>query len=118
MRAVLYTFDLEPITVLELPAEAMRYLRKEGAVNLQVIEPLSFGIHLDPSTPVTLKYVRIVAEPLRRREHETLMLFTADEESALLLKAAFLPGQHSAVRERERRAFAKGVLVAFTKLGE
>lgn len=118
MRAVLYTFDLEPITVLELPADAVRYLRKGGAVSLAVMEPISFDFDFDPSTRVTMRQVRIVAEPWRRREHETLVLFTADEESALLLKAAFLPGQHSAVHEREKRAFAHGVLAAITRLGE
>lgn len=45
------------------------------------------------------------------------MLFTPDEENALLLRASFLPGQHNAVRNKERNAFAAGFLKALQEIG-
>jgi len=38
---------------------------------------------------------RIYGELLRRKEHQSLMLFTADEELALALRATCLPGQRA-----------------------
>lgn len=61
-----------------------------------------------------MRRVVITAERLVRNGHETLMLFTGDEESALLLKADFLPGQRAAVQGLQRRSFAAGVLATLT----
>ena len=36
MRAVLYAYDLEPITIIDVPHEAMGYLRKHGIVRVYV----------------------------------------------------------------------------------
>lgn len=46
------------------------------------------------------------------------MLFTHDEETALQMKAAFLPGQQGAMQDMQRIAFAYGFLTALRKLGE
>ena len=46
------------------------------------------------------------------------MLFTHDEETALQMKAAFLPGQLGAIQGMQRNAFAQGFLTALRKLGE
>lgn len=63
------------------------------------------------------KLVSIRGERIRRFEHETLMLFTEDEETALLLRAEFLPGQRATLQDKERRAFAKGFLKALQDFG-
>ena len=36
MRAVLYAYDLEPITIIDVPHGAMDYLRKHGIVRIHV----------------------------------------------------------------------------------
>ena len=46
------------------------------------------------------------------------MLFTDDEEAALLLKSELLPGQHKDVQSRERSAFAQGFMDALNMLGK
>lgn len=119
MRAVLYTDDFEPITVLELSQQACGYLERTGIVNLAVIPPVQ--LHWEESGEITgnsIRQVCIRAELFVYRRKRTLLLFTSDDENALLLKSAFLPGQIAQVRENERSAFARGFLTAIAGLGE
>ena len=117
MRAVLYTHDMEPITVLELKRWAWEFLERTGIVRLHVAEPPLTTPWSGPPANGLFRIVTIKAERLRRGNQEHLMLFTSDEESALLLESAFLPGQHRWVQERERVAFAQGFLHALDMLG-
>jgi len=119
MRVVLYADDMEPITVIDLPAMAEGYLNETGMVRLAVKLPPMLSVMAAQQAPVhdVLKTVTIFAERFVRRGREHTMLFTRDEESALLLKCAFLPGQQSGLQERERAAFAHGFLDALVKLG-
>ena len=121
MRAVLYADDIEPITVIELSELAERYLNKFGMVRLAVLTPLTLSDMIDyeqrPLQQPWSGIVRIFAESFVRRGREHMMLFTPDEESALLLKCAFLPGQQSRLQEREREAFARGFLKALAAVG-
>lgn len=119
MRHVLYAEDFEPITILELKPFAESLLEERGIVRLQVIAPLQATLAYD-SAPVFMEAYRLVtirAEPVRRNGRTHLMLFTHDEESALLLKSAFLPGQRGILQEREREAFAKGFMKAVDMIG-
>lgn len=117
MRAVLYTHDLEPITVLELKPWAWDFLERTGIVRLHVPMPPANTPWSGPPVMEPLRIVTIQAERLCRGSQEHLMLFTRDEESALLLESAFLPGQHRRVQDRERMAFAQGFLHALDLLG-
>ena len=122
MRVVLYTHDVEPITILELSAWAYEFLRKHRTVRLPVVQAprmcvLNAGSP-PPDSEHSLCLVEITAETLRRNGETHMMLFTHHEEQALLLKAAFLPGQRHQLREQERKAFAEGFLYALSKIGE
>lgn len=112
-RAVLYTHDLEPITVLQLTPQARSYLLETGQVALAVREPFTW----DGREHAMCRTVRITAEVFCRRRQRSLMLFTEDEEAALLLQAAFLPGQQRELNERRDAAFARGFLAAIDALG-
>lgn len=116
MRAVLYATDFEPITIIDLPPTVLHYIAVHQQVNLAVMEPVKFESPDDEHEPLKIRHVNIRAERIKRGEHEAWMLFTADEESALLLKAAFLPGQVGELRSREREAFIAGVATAFKNL--
>lgn len=122
MRSVIYASDFEPITIVDLPPWAYAYLEKHGRVVLPVMappieRPLRLGESFDPQAVGAWK-VRINAVPFRFFDTRHLLLYTADEETALLLKSVFLPGQQRAMREKERRAFAGGIQAAFDMLGK
>ena len=119
VRAVLYTFDFEPITVVELPPAARERLECEGELTLPVLEmvPLEFMRQADRINPAKTKMVRIFVEELRRGSHSHLMLFTPNDENALLLKSAFLPGQRKEVRDERAEAFVQGFMKALSSYG-
>ena len=117
MRVVLYTNDMEPITVIDLSKTAARYLHQYNHVRLPVIEPISLISTNDDKVIQHFKTVDIYAERLRRKGAETLMLFTNDEENALLLKSIFLAGQQSEINNIKNQSFARGFLHALNTLG-
>lgn len=119
-RVVIYAMDMEPITVVELDAAALLYLEVHGFVQLWVQPKFSWQMGASDTeiTPYRHSIVRILAEPLHRNGVRHLILLTEDEESALLLRAVFLPGQHAWVQERERVAFADGFLEALHRIGQ
>ena len=128
MRVVLYADDMEPITVIDLPALAKGYppalargyLNERGMVRLAVQLPPMLSVLAAQQAPRFdgCKTVTIFAERFVRNGREHMMLFTRDEESALLLKCAFLPGQQAGLQERERTAFARGFLEALARVGD
>lgn len=120
MRVVLYANDMEPITVIEIENSTYEYICNYGIVNIHV-PSRPFCSVLIPSGPIqidNIKIVSIFAERFVRNGREHRMLFTHDEESAMLLKCAFLPGQQARLQERERAAFARGIIAALNSIGE
>ncbi|MCW5597657.1 MAG: hypothetical protein KIT80_23425 [Chitinophagaceae bacterium] len=121
MRVVLYADqDMEPITVIELSEFAVDYLNKYKRVTLPVIVPMKPSF-IDDGDPTingdVINQVNIYAETLIRKGQKYMILFTQDEESALLLKSCFLPGQRSELNEEMANFYAKGVLYALGRLG-
>lgn len=122
MRAVLYTHDMEPITVIDLQPWAWQFLHDQRSVRLAVQRPMA--AHYDPDAENVPKLdmgmwiVNITAEVLVRGKHTSLMLFTHDEEAALLLKSELLPGQYRDAQDREKAAMAKGFMEALNMLGK
>jgi hypothetical protein len=119
MRAVLYAKDFEPITVIDVPEHAVEHLLRYESVRLPVVPPVE-TVPLTDNRVANVRFyaVDIWAEKLRfRTGAEHLMLFTYDEEAALLLKSAFLPGQQAALNRIKKDAFAKGFLDALHRLG-
>lgn len=116
MNAVLYTEALEPITVVDIPMWLYERLLRGDTIAVGVPPPFQFARGGDDHCRLMHKTVHIFGERLRRRGHETLMLFTRDEENALLLDAEFLPGQRREVQQRQRQHFAQGILAALDAL--
>lgn len=120
-RAVLYTDDFEPITVLELSRYMWSLLEETGYARLRVRMAAELKyLMANPNHSVVEmrdKDITIKGELLRRRGVTTMMLFTQDDETALLLKSAFLPGQLSEVQRRERRKFGEGFIAALNATG-
>jgi len=62
-------------------------------------------------------FVEITAEVIQRGRFESMMLFTHNEEAALLLKSDLLPGQIRDQREVQKESFARGFTHALDMLG-
>ena len=117
MRVVIYAMDFEPITIVELPGFAIDHIEKYGRVSIPVQSSPSLVPSIGHIDDVPFKVVRIQAEKFRYHNYVQFMLFTPDEESAMLLKASFLPGQQATLQQRELNAFAAGFLAAIQRLG-
>ena len=117
-RVVLYADDFEPITVIDLSEFAWDMLNRLGYVRVPVESKPSVFSNPRPPMNDMLHIVTIKAEKLVRGKESTLLLFTNDEESALMLKAAFLPGQRSALQDIEWNAFAYGFKMALKRMGD
>jgi hypothetical protein len=114
MQAVLYTHELEPITVLSIQPWLWQRLEAGEPIRLAVMEP----VRLTYAEPVTADAIRFITveirgEAIQRGGNRTLMLFTRNEEHALLLKSDLLPGQRRDAQHRERKAGAKGFAEGF-----
>ena len=118
MRAVLYAYDLEPITIIDVPLNAVEYLKKHGLVRIHVPTIPRATFPLSEPIQTEFKPVTIRAERLVVHDMESMMLFAHDEETALQMKATFLPGQLGAIQDIQRNVFAYGFLTALRKLGE
>ena len=111
---VLYTHDLEPITVIPLSGWATDYLRKHGRIEFPLYEfpRLSHRMPEEASLIHQFYRVTVTSERLVYRGREHLMLFTHDEELALRLRSDILPGQRRGIQERERQQFLEGFVTA------
>jgi hypothetical protein len=99
MNVVLYTPDLEPITILELPLWLLEQLEKQGAVRIAVMKPPRWVEESQSTTFDMPETVTVYCERLRWRDGSTkLILITPDDELALTLKPEWLPGQRAAVQ--------------------
>lgn len=117
MRTVIYTMDMEPITVVELSKFAIDYLDRLGRVRLPVYLPISMMCLID--SPPNQSYshdlcVDIYAEWFSKNNNgkviRKMMLFVHEfhEELALALQSTFLPGQGKAVNDERKKAYVKG----------
>lgn len=115
MRTVIYTEDMIPITVVDIHSDLIRQMQSGRPIKLEVPSPSRV---VSPREPVTrilnIKCVILYMEPLQRNGRRSWLCFTKDEESALILRAAFLPGQLSEVRRREEANYWMGVFQGFT----
>lgn len=87
MVIIIYSaIDLEPITAIDLPAEQIKSLNEKGALKLILA-----------GTDKTCILMKGVLPP----PFNMPIYVTPDEENALMLKAAFLPGQLNSLRLRK-----------------
>lgn len=117
MRSVIYSNDMEPITIIELPKGAEDFLKKHGSIRLAVQLPIVAEANQPEKIICIPNYiVNIQAYKFIRKTREGMLLFTDDEESALLLRCTFLPGQYSGLNEIRREAFARGFFDALLRI--
>ncbi|HUB92155.1 MAG TPA: hypothetical protein VMA74_20695 [Dyella sp.] len=116
MRHVIYTEDMQPITVFSLQTWAEKMLHDHQYLMLVVMPPIAPVCYkaADPELSIRTWTVRIRAKWLVKDGQRHMLLFTGDEETALLLESAFLPGQQRTLNDERQQAFISGL---FTALG-
>jgi hypothetical protein len=85
VNVIIYTTDFEPITVIDLPRTVLDKAEQQGGIKL------SLGSAEDSAPICTLVMLRVRWV----NGEEKPILVTRDEETALLLKPDWLPGQRS-----------------------
>lgn len=103
MNIVLYTMDMEPITIIDLPMWAIELGEKHGTVAVGVYLPFS-ATPMDNADPITSSYwvVYLKFHPMRFYEKKSWLITVDNEELALKLKPSWLPGQQKAINDYER----------------
>ena len=111
-QAIIYTHDMEPITAIEMKPEYWRFLEKQAQIAFAVIPPFDISDYREPPHIPTIRVqqVRLYAHCIFRNDRcKYLMLTTEDEESALLMKSIFLPGQQKTLTDVKRKEFMRGL---------
>lgn len=113
MRVVVFDRELhEALTVVEVPAWLAE--RAKDGVPIHFAPRAVFDPHEVPNAiNATFKQITLWFETVRRgRSGEVLFwyAYADDPELALLLRAAFLPGQVGEVQHREKVAWLRGAL--------
>lgn len=119
MRIVLFDYDtFEPITVCNILDWDALGIPEGSPINVPIMphtRPISNEKYV-PSFDHRINFITIRFERFYRRFDDyrpsirTWFAFTNDPQQALLLKAAFLPGQRWETQEISREAFANGFI--------
>jgi hypothetical protein len=106
VNVVIYTDDLEPITIIDLPIDFCRMGYERRFVRVAVPMPISVMLETDPllleNHIVTLKFDKLKKSNKRGEIIESWIITTDDEVLALKLKPGWLPGQRGAINDYER----------------
>ncbi|MFL5063479.1 MAG: hypothetical protein ACJ8FU_08635 [Xanthobacteraceae bacterium] len=120
MRAVIYDAEgYEPLTVIDVPQRFMREIeRNERPPVLRFAVPRPYVRPFVPERLDPLAFMNVVTvrfEPIYKGKRRFMWLCTTeDAESALLLRAVFLPGQQGEVNHQLEEAFLKGMFAAMS----
>lgn len=108
MNIVLYTRDMEPITVIDLPLWALEYGEQRRYVQVELMDPVPWPPHpvgqLVAVDHLTARRVTIEFVPIHLRGKRSWLAMVDDEVLALNLKPSWLPGQRGAINQYERTA--------------
>jgi hypothetical protein len=109
--AVLYTHDMEPITVIRMNDFLRTHIDKHGCVSVMAYAPITHT-SINDCLPRTLPRVKIVAEKVVLRGKQHYILFAENDIDALLLKPEFLAGQQREINGQKKEAFLGGIIHA------
>ncbi len=129
MRVIVMDKEMrEPLTIVDIPASLMREVERGERSYIAMAVPVDFmawraGADLVPNAPETiaLRRVHLNMEKIVKGGSRgpnggwDVLFWTAtpdDEDLALLLRAAFLPGQVTELRRREMQQWFLGAVGA------
>lgn len=118
MRAVLYSEDMTPITVVKLDAFLVDLARNQRSFRLacEAIFDSSRWMSATEVEPFRIKAVDVNVEWFVRNGQRHFFLVTSNEEDALLLKSTFLSGQQRAVNKVYENGKHAGYVELFGRL--
>lgn len=102
MRAVIYTRDFEPITVIDLPMWAFERLHERRIFWVPVMLPVRYFELNDPPVLENLTVCLRVEKIQWFDGSPRNVIVTRDETTALKLKPSWLPGQQAAINAYEQ----------------
>jgi hypothetical protein len=106
MRAAIFNRDGDLVTVVDIPQWAVTMLKDGRCLRLpERIQPPTPAELVDPPL-----MTRMRAVSLRALNRTATALECDDDETALLVQAAFAPGQVHELQRRERNAEGRGAL--------
>jgi hypothetical protein len=118
MKIVIMDEELhEPLTVVEIPHWLAEMAKKGTPIRLSPPTKMDYSVAVHAADQysvvscVTLRFERVCRTNPRTRLAEILFwyAYADDPETALLLRAAYLPGQVGDVQRRESEAFFRGI---------
>jgi hypothetical protein len=121
MKTVLYTFDFEPITVIELPINLYNSIEKEHIRYIRLwVRPERVCI-IHEHEPIVIQApeeVTLLVEKFIYREKTKFFFFVREEElvNAFKLNAVYLPGQNRLRRETYSEGVSDGIAKALIEL--
>lgn len=119
MQAVLYTYQMEPITVVDLPMSVHQF--KYDVFRIPVREEFDHIMYCDSNTapprhPQVFNIVNVRIEKLCRNGVTYPMFFVDEAEllNAFKLDAVPLVGQNRAFERRFQEGFSRGINACFS----
>ncbi len=105
MNIVLYTRDMEPITIIDLPMWAVEIGERQRMVAVELMDPVRMAQPSDMSEDPRLmaRTVWLDFHPIRFYDQKSWLITVENEELALLLKPSWLPGQRKMINDYERK---------------
>ena len=102
MNIVIYTTDLEPITVIDLPRWAMEQGEREGVVRLVSRQPLPMSLHKDEAAGIKAHTALIRFHRMRFFGRDGWIVTTDSNAMAMGLESTWLPGQKHEIQEQRQ----------------
>ena len=110
MKAVVYTEDMEPLTIVDVPPNILEFSHCVYRFPVYKDLPVCAGKY-DQDTMATFEIVEVFVERLHRngKIHALLIAKFDQEELALLLRPEYLAGQLSDLQRKQRQAYLTGL---------
>lgn len=114
--AVIYSKDFEPISVIPMNDEMYGYFTKYEIVRFPIQAPISVEDISEPPKPGPLLYAEISAMKVYSTDGMRLLLVARNDETALLMRNTFLPGQTKELNFIKTQAFYQGMVKAIRQI--
>jgi hypothetical protein len=114
--AVIYSKDFEPISVIPMNNDMYGYFTQYEVVRFPIQAPISIEDMSQPPTAPENMYAEISAMRVYSNDGLRLLLIARNDETALLMRNTFLPGQTKELNFIKTQAFYQGMVKAIKQI--